>query len=180
MARERFLRTLRELARCYQAFERYSGAHVRELGLTPDQFDIIATLGDTAGMSFKELGEQTLITKGTLTGVVERLAVRGLVERTANEADGRSTIVRLTRAGEREFARAFPAHIEHLKGAFGALNEADLKHLEALLARLRGSLQRLRRRSGPGNISRAPRVYGGPRLRSAVHTAARSPKEVKC
>jgi MarR family transcriptional regulator, 2-MHQ and catechol-resistance regulon repressor len=94
-----------------------------------------------AGMSFKELGEQTLITKGTLTGVVDRLTVRGLVERTANEADGRSTIVRLTRAGEREFVRAFPAHMEHLRGAFGALNETELKQLEALLERLRESLR---------------------------------------
>jgi DNA-binding MarR family transcriptional regulator len=141
MPRERFLKTLRELARCYQAFERYSGAHVRELGLTPDQFDIIATLGNTAGMSFKELGEQTLITKGTLTGVVDRLEARGLVERVASEVDRRSTIVRLTRAGEREFAKAFPAHIAHLKAAFGALDEAELKRLEGLLGRLRDSLR---------------------------------------
>jgi DNA-binding MarR family transcriptional regulator len=140
MPRERFLKTLRELARCYQAFERYSGAHVRELGLTPDQFDIIATLGNTAGMSFKELGEQTLITKGTLTGVVDRLEARGLVERMASDVDRRSTIVRLTRAGEREFARTFGAHIAHLKAAFGALDEPELKRLEGLLARLRESL----------------------------------------
>ena len=140
MPRERFLKTLRELARCYQAFERYSGAHVRELGLTPDQFDIIATLGNTEGMSFKELGEQTLITKGTLTGVVDRLEARGLVERIASDVDRRSTIVRLTRAGEREFARTFAAHIGHLKAAFGALDEPELKRLEGLLARLRESL----------------------------------------
>jgi DNA-binding MarR family transcriptional regulator len=141
MPRERFLRTLRELARCYQAFERYSGAHVRELGLTPDQFDIVATLGNTAGMTFKELGEQTLITKGTLTGVVDRLEARGFVERIASETDRRSTIVRLTRAGEREFSRTFPAHIAHLKGAFGALKDTELRELEGLLERLRESLR---------------------------------------
>ena len=32
----------------------------------------IATLGNTPGMSYKELGDKTLITKGTLTGVIER------------------------------------------------------------------------------------------------------------
>ena len=35
-------------------------------GLTHAQFDIIATLGNTPGMSYKELGDKTLITKGTL------------------------------------------------------------------------------------------------------------------
>ena len=37
-----------ELARCYQGFERASGRNIRELGLTPAQFDIIATLGNTS------------------------------------------------------------------------------------------------------------------------------------
>ena len=73
VARQPYLRTLRLLAECYHAFERYSAAQVREFGLTPPQFDIIATLGNTEGMSFKQLGEKTLITKGTLTGVVDRL-----------------------------------------------------------------------------------------------------------
>ena len=63
---------------CYQAFEAYSAAHVRELGLTPPQFDIIATLGNTDGMTATELGEKTLITKGTLTGVVDRLSARAV------------------------------------------------------------------------------------------------------
>ena len=84
MVRERYLRTLRALAESYHAFERYSAAQVRAFGLTPAQFDIIATLGNTDGMSFRELGEKTLITKGTLTGVVNRLEARGMVKRAAS------------------------------------------------------------------------------------------------
>jgi MarR family 2-MHQ and catechol resistance regulon transcriptional repressor len=103
LPREPFLPMLRELARCYQAFEAYSGAHVRGLGLTPAQFDIVATLGNTPGMSFKELGEKTLITKGTLTGVVDRLEAQRLVRRSASAEDGRSMIVSLTPAGARLF-----------------------------------------------------------------------------
>ena len=97
MARERYLRTLRALAESYHAFERYSAARVRIYGLTPAQFDIIATLGNTAGMNFRELGEKNLITKGTLTGVIDRLEARGMVKRVASKSDGRSTLVRLVR-----------------------------------------------------------------------------------
>jgi DNA-binding MarR family transcriptional regulator len=60
------------LAECMQLFEQISTAKVRQFGLT-HQFDIIATLGNTQGMTCKELGEKTLITKGTLTGVLDRL-----------------------------------------------------------------------------------------------------------
>ena len=67
-----FLPLLRELSGTYQAFGVYSSAHMRSLGLTPAQFDIVVTLGNTPGMTTMQLSEKTLITKGTLTGVVGR------------------------------------------------------------------------------------------------------------
>src|SRR4030067_3187235 len=100
MPQKSFIPVLRELARAYQAFETCSAAHIRPLCLTVSQFDIVATLGNTNGMNFKELGEKTLITKGTLTGVVDRLEGKGLVRRIASASDGRSPIVQLTRQGK--------------------------------------------------------------------------------
>lgn len=136
-----FLPMLRELVRCYQAFEQYSSSHVRGMGLTPSQFDIIATLGDTPGMTFKELGEQTLITKGTLTGVVDRLEDKGLVKRVGLPQDGRCSVVMLTRAGEREFKRVFLPHVDHMGKAFGKVRAADLDALRVKLRELRGVLE---------------------------------------
>lgn len=132
-----FLPMLRELAGAYQAFEFYSSAHIRSLGLTPPQFDIVATLGNTPGMTPKELGEKTLITKGTLTGVVDRLADKGLVRRVASPSDGRSQIIRLTRAGEKLFARVFPAHVAYIQRAFAALSPAEIAAIAAGMRRLR-------------------------------------------
>ncbi len=131
---------LRELARTYQAFESYSAVHVRTLDITPPQFDIIATLGNTQGMSFKALGERTLITKGTLTGVVDRLTAKNIVRRTASPKDGRSQIVQLTPVGEALFAKAFPVHIEHISRAFSSLSQAEFDNTEAALCRLRVAL----------------------------------------
>lgn len=140
MARERFLRTLRALAACYHAFERLSAPHVRSLGYTPAQFDIIATLGNTAGMSFKELGDLTLITKGTLTGVVDRLEAMGIVRRQVSKTDGRSTIVRLTARGDAEFSRVFGAHVGFLKRRFDVLSEKEMELFDALAGKLRHGL----------------------------------------
>lgn len=137
MPRAPFLPVLRELAKAYQAFEAYSAAHIRTLDLTPPQFDIIATLGNTPGMSLKDLGAKTLITKGTLTGVVDRLVDKKLVRRVASPSDGRSQIVQLTRRGEEMFARIFPAHVEHIEQAFLELKSEELINMEATLRRLR-------------------------------------------
>lgn len=141
MPREPFLPLLRELARCFQAFEAHSSANIRSLGLTPSQFDIVATLGNTPGMSFKELGERTLITKGTLTGVVDRLEAQRLVRRSAAPGDGRSMIVSLTPAGVRLFESVFPAHLDHLRVALGGLDAGKLARIEAALRELRAAFE---------------------------------------
>src|SRR5574340_616746 len=140
MPQKSFIPVLRELARAYQAFETCSATHIRTLGLTPSQFDIVATLGNTDGMNFKELGEKTLITKGTLTGVVDRLEDKGLVRRVASASDGRSQTVQLTRKGEMLFARVFPDHLEHMGQSFASFSQADLDAMEAELHRLRTAL----------------------------------------
>lgn len=134
---ERYLRSIRLLAECYHAFGRQSGANIRSrTGLTPSQFDIIATLGNTPGMTFKELGEKTLITKGTLTGVVDRLQEKELVVRVTQQEDRRSTIVKLTKKGEAEFKRVFAPQIAFGKQAFAHYAENDFDALEKELTRL--------------------------------------------
>ncbi len=137
MSSSNFLPLLRELSSAYQAFEVYSSAHVRSLSLTPAQFDIVATLGNTSGMSPKELGEKTLITKGTLTGVVDRLVDKKLVRRAASASDGRCQVVQLTAQGEKLFARVFPAHITHMQRAFAGFSPKELAAATANLRRLR-------------------------------------------
>ena len=131
-----FLPVIRELAHCYQAFESYSARHVRSLDLTPSQFDIIATLGNTPGMTFRELGEKSLITKGTLTGVVDRLEAKKLVRRAPSPTDGRCQIVQLTPHGEEMFSKVFPAHVAHVGHAFAELNKEELHQMQDMLKRL--------------------------------------------
>lgn len=135
-ASRRWLPTVRLLTRCFQGFERISDLHVRTLGLTGPQFDIIATLGNTPGMTCRELGERTLITKGTLTGVLDRLVARGLVSRCSHETDGRSRNVRLTEAGQQLFEGVFPQHLAHCADAFVALDDAALARLNQGLGQL--------------------------------------------
>ena len=140
MIKERYLRSIRLLAECFHAFQRISDTNVRKLGLTPAQFDIIATLGNTSGMSFKELGDKTLITKGTLTGIVDRLEDKALVIRTSSMEDRRSMIVRLTDKGQAEFDRIFTPHIQFCKQTFLGYSDEDFAALDKELAKLKRQL----------------------------------------
>lgn len=137
---ERYLKSIRLLAECMQGFERLSAEHVRSSGLTHPQFDIIATLGNTPGMSYKELGDRTLITKGTLTGVIERLEQKGLVERQRNDCDKRSFFVRLTADGEQMFETTFPKVLDMGRALFAGYREEEMSALEQALSSLKAAI----------------------------------------
>ena len=141
MRNKRFMPLVRALVECAQGFERCSSRHVRELGLTSAQFDIVATLGNTEGMSCKELGEKTLITKGTMTGVLDRLEQKGLLTRRDSLTDGRSWTTKLTRKGQALFEEVFPAHVAHLTPFFATFSDAELGTMCKQLNRLRAAFE---------------------------------------
>lgn len=140
-AKEAFIPTMKELVRAYQSFSAYSEAHIRQFDLTPAQFDVIATLGNTNGLSMGEIGARTLITKGTLTGVVDRLIQKQLVVREIPSNNRRNVIVQLTPSGQQVFEQVFPAHIAHLKEQFEKLEPSELELLKVLLSRLKQAFQ---------------------------------------
>jgi MarR family 2-MHQ and catechol resistance regulon transcriptional repressor len=121
-------------------FEKNSSARVRSFGFTESQFDIIATLGNTAGMTCKELGEKTLITKGTLTGVLDRLDKKGLIARTQGDDDRRQLFVKLSLAGEQTFADIFPQVVRQGRKNFAGYREEDFLALERELLKLKNCL----------------------------------------
>lgn len=132
-----FLPIVKELARAYQEFESYSSTHIRGLGLLPVQFDVIATLANQPPMSFKQLGEKTLISKSSLTGVVERMVKKGFIETLENPDDARSHLLKLTTKGKNIFEKAFPEHLQHLELAFKKLSKNQFKEIEESLKTLK-------------------------------------------
>lgn len=139
MLEKRYLRSIRLLSECMQLFEKGSSKRVRALGFTDSQFDIIATLGNTPGMTCKDLGDKTLITKGTLTGVLDRLEAKGLILRERGE-DRRQLWVKLTPAGEESFAKAFPVVVTGGRQVFQDYQTEDFEALEAQLQKLKTTL----------------------------------------
>ena len=133
----KFLPLLRELVTTYQSSMDYSAPHIQNMGLTHPQFDVIATLGNQPPMTCKELGEKTLITKGTLTGILERLEAKGYIKKFSNTEDGRSYKTGLTKEGQKVFDKAFPSHLKHLDEAFKKLSKKDIEATTMQLKSLR-------------------------------------------
>ncbi len=116
--------------------ERARKSAFAEYGVEGWEFDVLAALrraGRPYELSPGRLIRETLVTSGTMTNRVDRLAQRGLVERQPDPRDRRGVLVRLTREGKRTVDGAFTSLLEREKELLGALTTAQRDELAAML-----------------------------------------------
>ncbi|HSX68015.1 MarR family transcriptional regulator [Nocardioides sp.] len=112
-------------------------------GIESWEFDVLAALRRAGGdyeLSPGRLIKETLVTSGTMTNRVDRLAARGFVERLPDPNDRRGVLVRLTPEGREAVDGAFEALLSAEAELLSDLPSKDHKQLAALL---RALMQRL-------------------------------------
>lgn len=117
---------IKEIFTFEKAFRDVLNAQARELGLTTSQFKVLKVLYEQGEMRHKDLTEKTLITKGTLTGVVDRLERSNLVTRRKDDRDSRAQIVTLTDHGKDSFKKINRDYRTMLAKIFDSQSEEQL------------------------------------------------------
>jgi DNA-binding MarR family transcriptional regulator len=108
-------------------------------GMEPWEFDVLSALrraGDPYELSPKVLLQQTLVTSGTMTNRVDRLASRGLVARRTDPRDGRGILVSLTAAGRQAVDGAIADLLRAERDILAGVSDAEQEQLAGLLRRL--------------------------------------------
>jgi DNA-binding MarR family transcriptional regulator len=106
----------------------------REFDLMPPQQMTLGLLLE-APRPMGELAQQMHCDNSNITGLVDRLTERGLVERLAAEGDRRVKLVALTEAG-RELAEELARRRAEPPEEIAALSQADLRKLHRIFASL--------------------------------------------
>ncbi|WP_244931542.1 MarR family transcriptional regulator [Nocardioides sp. W7] len=108
-------------------------------GIESWEFDVLAALrraGAPYELSPGRLLRETLVTSGTMTNRVDRLAARGLVERSPDPDDRRGVIVRLTAEGKTAVDGAFEALLDAERTFLADLSGSEREQLGGLLRTL--------------------------------------------
>ncbi len=85
------------------------GTELADLGLTASELNVLANLADGQPRTVSEIGVAAGVRPTTLTGVLDRLADKGLLTRAARSGDRRAVEISLTAAGARSAARVAKA-----------------------------------------------------------------------
>jgi DNA-binding MarR family transcriptional regulator len=109
-----------------------------EFATTLPKFDVMAALARAEkGMNMTELSRHLMVSNGNVTGIIDRLAAEGMVERLAQLGDRRATFVRLTDKGSTRFAAMAEAHAGWIGTMLANYSNAEVETLLALLTRAR-------------------------------------------
>jgi DNA-binding MarR family transcriptional regulator len=117
----------------------------REHGSTLPRFDVMAALArHPGGLRMSGLSGVLRVSNGNVTGIVDRLAAEGLVERRAAPGDRRATIVCLTEAGRGHFAELAIRHEGWVDRLFGGLDAGETESAASLLDRIARGVEEAR------------------------------------
>lgn len=123
------LRTWVGLARAFYLMHRRVTVVLTGHGLTMPQFDVLATLRYSEGVTQQELARRLLVTKGNVCGVLDRLEALSWVERRPDATDRRANRLHLTASGKRKIEAVLPDHDALVVQAMRTLSAADVKSL---------------------------------------------------
>jgi DNA-binding MarR family transcriptional regulator len=130
------MQVLSRVSRLSHHLDRARRQAFAEHGLESWEFDVLAALrraGAPYQLSPGRLIRETLVTSGTMTNRVDRLATRGLVRRLPDPSDRRGVLVRLTDQGRITVDGALEGLLERERELLAGLNAADQKRLSSLL-----------------------------------------------
>ena len=110
----------------------------RQFGLTETQSDVLRTLLVFGAMSSAELSRNLYVTPANITGVIDRLEKKGLVERMRQQADRRVALITLTEPGNK-LSKQLPDPIENkLISGLASLGQEQVQALGEAMNRIIG------------------------------------------
>lgn len=151
-----------------RAWVRILAVHKRALALIRDdlehemtlpRFDLLSNLARRDGQTLASLSRTMLVTAGNITGLVDRAARDGMVQRLADPTDRRAWRVHITPKGERAFREAERRHAARVAKLFSVLSQAELLTLLRALDKLRHSLREVDIVAPRRRITAANRSY---------------------
>ncbi len=123
--------------RAYHAVMRYDRESMKRSGFASlSDFAVLEVLRQKGPQPVKTLGEQVMLTSGSITTAVQRLEKKGLVRRQRGQRDGRLVLVELTETGQALIQEGFVRHNEDLDALFSPLSEAERADFDRLMTRL--------------------------------------------
>ncbi len=125
-----------------QVFRVLNG-HLHEHGISQGRFTVMMLLwgADDKRPTPAELADRAMVTRGTMTGLLDTMERDGWVERKHCESDRRKQRVALTPLGQRQLQRMLPEYFRRMAELLVPLKPGERRTLLSLLGKVAGQAE---------------------------------------
>ena len=137
------------LRRIIRAIDLHSRTLVQRFGLTGPQLVVLKELVDTSPLSVSEVAVAVNLSQATVTGILDRLERKDMVQRARDPRDRRRVLVSPTSVAQEVLAGAPPLLQEHFTARFGALPDWEQTQVLSSLQRIVALMEATDVEAGP-------------------------------
>ncbi len=130
------LKTMRILFRTVQAIEQIVKKDVKNFCLTVNEFAAMESLYHKGKVSVNEMCQLVLIPNSSMTYVLDKLEVKGYINRKQDIDDKRTFYVELSKKGLEYADEILPKHYAVMRQVFSILNKEEQTYLNTYLKKL--------------------------------------------
>jgi DNA-binding MarR family transcriptional regulator len=126
-----------------RAFARLSEARLKPLGFGVGHLPVLVALRDGRASTQRDLARFAKVEQPPMAQMLARMERDGLIRRTPDPADGRSSRIALTKAAEARMPNAIAALFQGNREALSGFTDAEAAQLVSLLTRLIANLEQI-------------------------------------
>jgi MarR family 2-MHQ and catechol resistance regulon transcriptional repressor len=131
-----------ELKKTMDLFENISNQFFYKYDISNAKFNVLVVLlkGNKAGIMLSEIGEQMIVSKANITGLIDRLQRQGYVKRIRDNIDRRKIMAVMTPEGKAFTEKLLEDYREWIVNITNITNDEEKEQLIKILKKLRNGL----------------------------------------
>jgi len=120
----------------WKRLQRSAEKNLTNAGMSLAELQILRVLRKEGTSPMNRFCSETMLSQPTITGLVDKLEQRGLVERVRSTEDRREVLIAMTPKGSQALAKGEEVHKRFVEKSFEVLREDEMRTLSELLRKL--------------------------------------------
>jgi DNA-binding MarR family transcriptional regulator len=127
----------RTFVKAYRILDKAVDRNLESVGMRIQELRLLFTLDRLGALPMSVLAEEQVTTQASITGLVDDLEERGLVERVRSKEDRRVINVGITRKGKDALEKGLARHREFIDDIMSDLTDREAEELSSVMGKLR-------------------------------------------
>ncbi|MCL6015422.1 MAG: MarR family transcriptional regulator, partial [Candidatus Thermoplasmatota archaeon] len=127
----------RAMVETWKVWKKGVERNLERINLGSTEYSILRYLTEEGNMPMVQMANNIMVTQGWITGLIDSMEKRNLVERTRSKDDRRVIELNITKEGSKVFERAKKVHMEYIANCIKHMDDETVSSTVKLLKDLR-------------------------------------------